>query len=85
MKIALWLLVAALPVGMFAQEKSPAAKSSAGKLRRDALGKPDLSGIWQGIGVSLFGETGEVRPGEGRASTWGPPPGPPPYQDMGPR
>jgi hypothetical protein len=28
----------------------------------------------------LFGETGEVRPGEGRASTWGPPPGPAPYQ-----
>ncbi len=45
------------------------------------MGRPDLSGIWQGIGVSLFGETGEVRPGEGRASTWGPPPGPAPYQD----
>lgn len=42
---------------------------------------PDLSGIWQAIGVSLFGETGDVRPGEGRASTWGPPAGPAPYKE----
>jgi len=44
----------------------------AGKIPRAVEGKPDLSGIWQAIGVSLFGETGEVRPGEGRASTYGP-------------
>jgi len=44
----------------------------AGKIPRAVEGKPDLSGIWQAICVSLFGETGEVRPGEGRASTYGP-------------
>src|SRR5580658_5197201 len=60
--------VAALSPSAFGQNKAPA-------------GKPDLSGIWQAIGVSLFGETGEVRPGEGRSSTWGPPAGPPPYQE----
>jgi hypothetical protein len=78
MKIIRPLILVGLCVYAFAQTKGPTAGS---KLRRDALGRPDLSGIWQGIGVSLFGETGEVRPGEGRASTWGPPPGPPPYQD----
>src|ERR1700732_641964 len=88
MNIAYWFVLAVLSIGAFAQDKSPAAKSTAagknaspGKIRRDADGRPNLSGIWQGIGVILFGETGEVRPGEGRASTWGPPPGPPPYQD----
>jgi hypothetical protein len=50
------------------------------KIPRASDGKPDLSGIWQAIGVSLFGETGEVRPGEGRSSTWGPPAGPAPYK-----
>jgi hypothetical protein len=54
---------------------------NATKIHRDPSGHPDLSGIWQAIGVSLFGETGEVRPGEGRSSTWGPPAGPPPYRD----
>ena len=76
MKMARLLIVAALAVCLFAQDKSSPAK-----VRRDAMGRPDLSGIWQGIGVSLFGETGEVRPGEGRSSTWGPPAGPPPYQE----
>ncbi len=82
MKIALLLLAVTVSITAFAQDKTPAVKSGgSGKIRRDAAGRPDLSGIWQGIGVSLFGETGEVRPGEGRASTWGPPAGPPPYQD----
>ena len=57
------------------------AQAPAVKLPRDASGHPDLSGIWQAIGVSLFGETGELRPGEGTSSTWGPPVGPPPYQE----
>jgi len=78
MKFLRLLILALLAFYAFAQSNAPTAN---GKLRRDALGRPDLSGIWQAIGVSLFGETGEVRPGEGRASTWGPPPGPPPYQD----
>jgi len=70
------IAVAALSMCAFAQNNV-----SADKIHRDAAGRPDLSGIWQAIGVSLFGETGEVRPGEGRSSTWGPRAGPPPYQD----
>jgi hypothetical protein len=46
--------------------------SASGRVPHASDGKRDLSGIWQAIGVSLFGETGEVRPGEGRASTYGP-------------
>ncbi len=80
MKIACLLLIAVLSVCGQAPDK-PAQDKSSHQIRRDAYGHPDLSGIWQGIGVSLFGETGEVRPGEGRASTWGPPPGPAPYQE----
>src|SRR5215470_7814650 len=56
-----------------------AQNSPSTKIPRAPDGKPDLSGIWQAIGVSLFGETGEVRPGEGRASTYGPRE-PAPYQ-----
>src|SRR5579862_6893653 len=61
--------IAMLAMGMLpiaAQISTPA------KIPHAPDGKPDLSGIWQAIGVSLFGETGEVRPGEGRASSYGP-------------
>jgi hypothetical protein len=66
-----------------AQTESVTAKPPKlpGKVARDAAGKPDLSGIWQHIGVTLFGETGELRPGEGTAkTTWGPPVGPASYK-----
>ena len=62
--IGICLIPALLPLA--------AQNSIAGKIPRTPEGRPDLSGIWQAIGVSLFGETGEVRPGEGRASTYGP-------------
>lgn len=52
----------------------------AGKIRRGADGKPDLNGIYQSAGVTLFGETGELRPGDGTTSKWGPDPGPAPYK-----
>jgi hypothetical protein len=64
--ITLLAVIATMVSPAFAQN------SPSGKIPRAPDGKPDLSGIWQAIGVSLFGETGEVRPGENRASTYGP-------------
>lgn len=71
------LLALALP----ALAQTPTAVPNvAGKVARAADGKPDLSGIWQAQGVSLYGETGELRPGEGTRSVWGPPVGRAPYR-----
>src|SRR5580704_13018002 len=64
--------IAPLVLGSLGLLPAAAQTSTSGKIPHAADGKPDLSGIWQAIGVSLFGETGEVRPGEGRASTYGP-------------
>ena len=77
MKPILVLTLAAIPL---AAQPTPVPKME-GKVARGADGKPDLSGIWQALGVSLFGETGELRPGEGTSRTiWGPPVGPAPYK-----
>ena len=71
------ILLLALPA--FAQSVAP--PKLPGNVARGADGKPDFSGIWQNIGVTLFGETGELRPGEGTSkTTWGPPPGLAPYK-----
>ena len=64
--------IAMIALGALALFPAVAQTSPSGKIPRAPDGKPDLSGIWQAIGVSLFGETGEVRPGEKRASTYGP-------------
>jgi len=48
---------------------------------RDAAGHPDLSGVWQSGGVSLFGETGEAVPSAaGRNPAPAPRREPPPYK-----
>ena len=71
-----WLILATIPAwGQIAGQTA-----SAPKIPRDSGGKPDLTGIWQAFGVSLFGETGELRPGQGTKSVWGPPVGPAPYR-----
>jgi hypothetical protein len=72
MKTFLVFSIAPLVLGPLGLLPAAAQTSPSGKISHAADGKPDLSGIWQAIGVSLFGETGEVRPGEGRASTYGP-------------
>jgi hypothetical protein len=70
-----------LPVFLFAFTVwGQSGQTGAGKIPRAADGKPDLTGIWQAFGVALFGETGELRPGEGTQSVWGPPVGPAPYR-----
>jgi hypothetical protein len=76
MKLLLILLIS-----IIAAAQSIAPPKMPGKVTRGADGKPDLSGIWQNIGVTLFGETGELRPGEGTSKTiWGPAAGPAPYK-----
>jgi hypothetical protein len=72
MKDRLFRSIAFAALGLMVLLPAAAQTSPSSKIPRAADGKPDLSGIWQAIGVSLFGETGEVRPGEGRASTYGP-------------
>jgi len=56
------------------------AAAASAQVPRASDGHPDLSGIWQAFGVALFGETGELRPGQGTKSNWGPPAGPAPYR-----
>lgn len=72
--------IAYLLLAISAYAQSPVPVKAAGALPRASDGKPDLTGIWQAFGVALFGETGELRPGEGTASVWGPPVGPAPYR-----
>src|SRR5512141_3209781 len=72
MKPILVLTLAAIPL---AAQPTPVPRME-GKVARGTDGKPDVSGIWQALGVSLFGETGELRPGEVTSRTiWGPPVG----------
>jgi len=64
-----------------AQQSAPKA-APAKALPRTADGHPDLSGIWQAGGVSLFGETGEAVPSAaGAGATPRPKREAPPYQD----
>ena len=75
------IFLCAFPCAAQLESVSATPPKLPGKVTRGADGKPDLSGIWQNIGVSLFGETGELRPGEGTSKTiWGPPVGPAPYK-----
>ena len=55
MKIALLLVAVIVSITAFGQDKAPAMKSGGpGKIRRDAAGRPDLSGIWQGFILCHF-------------------------------
>ena len=66
-----------LPASTADQAKPTAAKA----IPRAPDGHPDLSGIWQAGGVSLYGETGEVVPGSsGVSGPGGPRREPAPYQ-----
>lgn len=71
-----------LSVGPAAGQTAKKAPAT-GSMPRTADGHPDLSGIWQGGGVSLFGETGEAVPSAAGVKNAAPPPRrpPPPYQE----
>lgn len=75
-----WLGV--LPGAAQAPAEGVPARAS-GKIPRAPDGHPDLSGIWQAFGVSLFGETGQVvpnRPQNAKGAAARPRREPPPYQ-----
>ena len=76
-KLLIVTVLLALPA--LPQTPTPVPKME-GAVARAADGKPDLTGIYQALGVSLFGETGELRPGQDTKSSWGPPAGPAPYK-----
>ncbi|HUA17506.1 MAG TPA: hypothetical protein VMB25_02095 [Bryobacteraceae bacterium] len=54
-------LVAATALGLLAWAPA-SAQSSSQSIRRTADGKPDLNGVWQSGGVSLYGEPGIAKP-----------------------
>jgi len=70
-------LAAALTAIPCMAQKPPAAAKA---IPRAPDGHPDLSGIWQAGGVSLYGETGEVVPGTTGRGPGAPRREPPPYQ-----
>jgi hypothetical protein len=72
-------LTALIAVSATAQSPAVSTKGGKGKpIPRTADGHPDLSGIWQSGGVSLYGETGEAVPGQTKQA--GPRREPPPYK-----
>jgi hypothetical protein len=68
-KLLIVLTGIVLALTMVSAQTKPAAPPTRNPLPRTPDGHPDLSGIWQAGGVSLFGEIGEVVPSAaGRAA-----------------